>query len=150
MQKLKFLNSREKKELFKQLKEQFDCNELDMIFLENSQSKIFALSKDYAKADLEKVNVNNLGLYFAKKEREGIRLSIEGAQMVNARKNIIELNKEQANLWMKGEDITMEGNSGFVIIKSDNDIFGCGMLRNNILRNMVPKERRLTKISEYD
>lgn len=148
MQRLKFLNTRDRKELFKQLKEQFGAEELDYIFFENSQEKIFILSKDYANANLENINVNNLGMYFARRENDGLRLTIEGAQLINAKKNIIELGKEQIDLWMKGKDIPMEGNLGYVIVKNNKDVFGCGMLKNNILRNMVPKERRLVKITD--
>lgn len=149
MQKLTFLNTRERKELFKQLEEQFGCTEsLDFIFFENSQDKIFLLSKEYAGLDLHGLRVNNLGLYFVKREREGLRPSIEGAQLIHAKKNVLALDKKQAEQWMQGEDIPFEGDAGFVILKKDGDVLGCGMLRNNILRNMVPKERRLQSITE--
>lgn len=148
MQELRFLNSKEKKELFEQLEEQFGVKlKLDCLFFENSQDKIFILSKDYAKIDTKGLRVNNKGMYFAKREREGLRLTIEGAQILNPKKNIILLNKEQAELWMTGEDIAMQGDQGFVVLFFEEDILGCGMLKNNILRNMVPKERRLHSIT---
>jgi len=151
MQKLHFLNSREKKDLFKQLEEQFACTEaLECIFCENPEGKIFLLSNEYAKLETQGLRINNRGLYFGKREREGIRLSLEGAQVIHPKKNIVELNKHQAQQWMMGEDIPMEGNLGFVVLKLEKDILGCGMLKNNILRNMVPKERRLHSITESD
>ncbi|MDP3728664.1 MAG: hypothetical protein Q8R18_04390 [bacterium] len=148
MQRVGFYNGKEKKELFHQLKEQFGVTEEpDVLFFENSQDKIFVLSKDFAQIDTQGMRINNSGMYFAKKEREGLRLSIEGAQLLDIRKNIIPVNKAQAELWMKGGDIPFEGNSGFVILQHENDILGCGMLKNDLLRNMVPKERRLHSIT---
>ena len=148
MQQLHFYNAKEKKELFHQLKEQFGMTtELDVLFFENSQSKIFVLSKDYAKTNLQGLRINNSGMYFAKKEREGLRLSIEGAQLIHGTKHILSLDKKQTELWMQGGDIPLEGNAGFVLLEYDGDILGCTMQKNDILRNMVPKERRLHSIT---
>jgi len=148
MQQVTFYNSKDKKQLFRQLKEQFGVEkELDVLFFENSQDRIFLLSKDFAHINPQGMRINNSGMYFAKKEREGLRLSIEGAQMLDIRKNIIPVNKAQAELWMKGGDIPIIGHEGFVVLQHDKDILGCGMLKNDILRNMVPKERRLHSIT---
>jgi len=151
MQKLNFLNTRDRKELFHQLKEQFDFrSELDFLFFEASDSKLFLLSRDYANLDLSKLRINNQGLYLGKRERDGIRLSIEGSQLIGAKKNLLPLTKSQAEVWMKGEDIPVNGNLGYVIVKHDKDILGCGMLKHDLLRNMVPKERRLKSVTESD
>ncbi|MBI5798114.1 hypothetical protein HZA98_04390 [Candidatus Woesearchaeota archaeon] len=149
MQTVQFLNTREKKEIYKTLEEQFGSTEkLDYAFFQNSQDKIFFMSNDYAKLNTNGLRINNRGMYFATKERDGIRLSIEGAQLIKPTKNVIHLDKKQVELWMKGEDIPMEGSNGYVIIQHEKDILGCGMLKNNTLRNMVPKERRLHSITE--
>ena len=149
MVQLKALNTREKKEIFQMLEEQFGIKEhVDYIFFENNKEKIFIISSAFAQLNQAQVRINNIGMYFATREKDGLRLSIEGAQLVNAKKNSIELTKEQAHQWMKGEDIPMEGNLGYVIVRYKKDTFGCGSLKNNILRNMVPKERRLHSITE--
>lgn len=149
MYKVNFLNSREKKEIYKQLKEQFGVvEELPFAIFENNQGKLFLLSNKYGDIETKNININNMGLYFAQREREGLRLSLEGTQLIQATKNILELNKEQADLWMKGDDIPFEGHAGFIIVKLNNDILGCGMLKNNAIRNMVPKSRRLNSITE--
>jgi len=150
MQDLKALNSRQKKEVYKQLEEQFGYKEkIDAIMLENSQDKIFLLSNDYANLDVEKLRVNNKAMYFGKKEHDGFRLSIEGAQFIKPTKNVIELTSEESHLWMLGKDIPKEGHVGFVILKYKKDILGCAMHKSDIIRNMVPKERRLHSVSEY-
>tara|TARA_Y100000310_G_scaffold345695_1_gene468428 strand:+ start:12363 stop:12812 length:450 start_codon:yes stop_codon:yes gene_type:complete len=149
MQDLKALNTREKKDIYKKLKEQFGHDEkFDQIVLLNPKEKIYLLSKGYADLDVKGMRINNKALYFGKLEKDGLRLSIEGSQLIKANKNVIELNKEELHQWMKGEDIAKEGSPGYVIVKHKKDIFGCGMHKNNVLRNMVPKERRLHSVTE--
>jgi NOL1/NOP2/fmu family ribosome biogenesis protein len=148
---IKFFNTRDKKELFNQLKSQFDFQaDLDYIFFEASDNKIYLLSKDYANVNLQGLRINNQGLYFGKMELGGFRPSIEGSQLIQARKNIIQLTKSQVENWMMGEDIPFVGDNGFVIVQQDKDILGCGILKGNVLRNMVPKERRLNSVTEND
>jgi len=148
MQDLKPLNSREKKVIYKQLEEQFGhVDKIDMIFLENSKSKIFLLSNDYVHLELKGLRVNNKAMYFGKREKDGFRLSIEGAQIISPTKNIIDLDQDQVKLWMTGEDIPFEGHSGWVILRFGQDIMGCTMHKVDVIRNMVPKERRLHSVS---
>ncbi|MBT4175025.1 hypothetical protein HOC80_03320 [archaeon] len=145
---MKILNSREIKAIYKQLEEQFgNKKKLDYGFLENNKDKIFLISKKYAELDTKRLRVNNLGMYFAKRQIDGIRLSIEGSQMIEPTKNIIQLNKEQMEHWVKGEDFPFEHETAYVIIKHNKDVLGCGRVVKNTLRNMVPKERRLKSLT---
>jgi len=147
MQKLKALNSRELKQLYKELNEQFGVEEkLDFIVLENTKDKLYLLSRDYEKLDVSKLRVNNKGMYFGKKERDGLRLSIEGSQLIDAKKNVVVLNEEGMKKWVSGEDVEVEHDTAYVIVKYNKDVLGCGRVVNNKLRNMVPKERRLKEL----
>jgi NOL1/NOP2/fmu family ribosome biogenesis protein len=148
MQELRILNSREKKKIYKFLEEQFGHTlKFDFLFLQNTKEKIYVLSPDFAHIDMTKLRVNNKALYFGKLEHDGFRPTIEGAQLLKANKNVVELTQEEADLWMQGEDIPRMGHQGFIILKFKEDILGCGMHKNDILRNMVPKERRLSSIT---
>ena len=149
MYKVHFLNSREKKEIYKQLDEQFGVKEeLPYAMFENNQETIFLMSNQYVNLETSNININNMGLYFAQRERDGLRLSVEGSQIIKATKNVIDINKKQAGLWMKGEDIPYEGHAGFVILRLNKDILGCGMHKTNVIRNMIPKSRRLNSVTE--
>ena len=142
MQKLTALNAREKKRFYKQLEVQFGHSEkFEAIILQNTKDKYYLLSEDYANLEVKDLRINNMALYFGKQESNAIRLSIEGAQILKAKKNIIQLTKEQAHSWMRGEDIAFQGNLGYVICQYKEDALGCGILKENVLRNMVPKER---------
>jgi NOL1/NOP2/fmu family ribosome biogenesis protein len=147
MQSLKILNSKEKKNLQKLLKEQFDSDfELDFEVFSNDKNKIYLISKDIAKIDFDELRINNLGMYFGEIAHDELRLSIEGSQLIGktANKNVLELNDEQAAKWMAGEDFEINyQNAGFVIIKNRDDFLGCGKLVKGKLLNYVPKERRI-------
>ena len=142
------MNSKEVNNVLKQLKEQFDIDfPKDYYFFKNNKGRIFIISKKLKDIDLDKVRVNELGLYFATEERGGIRLSIEGSQLLkNAKKNILELNEEQFLSWLKGFDIEVnDKRQGYMLVKHKNYFCGSGKLKENKLLNFVPKSRRILK-----
>jgi NOL1/NOP2/fmu family ribosome biogenesis protein len=149
---LKILNKKSIKEILKIIKEQWDA-ELDLrekAVLMNKENDIFIINKSISQIDLSKIRANSIGLYVAQKMVDGIRLSIEGSQLVGplSRKNIFEVDDEQAKKWLKGEDIEINKNfGGFLIIKHKEDFLGCGKVKENKILNYVPKNRRL-KVSD--
>lgn len=147
MQKLMILNSKESKDIQSKLMEQFGASiSSDYSFLMNKENKIFIINNDISDIDLEKLRINSLGLYIGEKMNDGIRLSIEGSQIIgkNATKNIVELDKKEATDWLKGIDVDKETpETGFVILAHNNDFIGCGKVKENRILNFVPKVRRL-------
>jgi NOL1/NOP2/fmu family ribosome biogenesis protein len=84
-------------------------------------------------------------MYFCEIDNLGMRLSIEGSQIIGpkATKNILEINDEQTKQWFKGEDLEMNGNfSGFLIIKYKDDFLGTGKYSNGKILNYIHKNRR--------
>src|SRR3989344_4752333 len=144
MQNLRVLNRKEIKELFNKIKEQYGIEslELEYVFLRNNEDKIFIANRDIARIDLNKIKVNNIGLYFCAIENDEVRLTVEGTQLIGkkATKNIVELDSEQVKEWFKGNDIEVEKDiSGFVILKHNNDFLGSGKYKNNKIINFLPK-----------
>jgi len=94
---------------------------------------------------LTKLRINSLGLYFGKIEKDGLRLSIEGSQLIGnkSKKNVIKLDDNQVKEWMAGEVLEIKDYKGFVIIKHKNDFLGCGKAKEDRILNFVPKTRRL-------
>jgi len=149
---LKILNSREKKKLLEELELNYGIQKLrlDYVFLQNQKGKIFITNRDIEKIPLEKLRINSIGLYFAMYDKPGLRLSIEGSQLIGkqATKSIVEISKEQANQWLSGQDLEIPGNQkGFLLIKHKNDFLGTAIFSNNKLQNYIGKERRI-KIRE--
>lgn len=149
MPELKILNSREIKEIYGMIENQWGAKiKLDYGFLKNNKNRIFIISKDISKIDLSRLRLNSAGMYFCEIDNKGIRLSIEGSQIIgaNAAKNIVELDEEDAKKWFKGEDLQKECKncSGFVILRNKKDFLGTGKYSNGKIMNYVGKTRRVS------
>ena len=147
MPELKILNKKEIKEILNLIEKQWGAKlKLDYVFLRNNKNRVFIVNKDISKIDLSKLRINSFGMYFCEIDKIGIRLSIEGSQLVGpkATKNITEINEKQTKQWLKGEDLEIEGNySGFVILKHKNYFLGTGKFKENKILNYVGKSRRI-------
>lgn len=149
---LALLKKSEKKKLLDFLKQRFEFTEkLYHYFIKSGRNKIRIISKDFERVDLRGMKVEILGLYFARWDKDELRLSIEGSQIVGkcAKKNVLELNKNQANEWMSGKNFIVDAKNieeGFVILKYGEDFLGCGKLLKNKIWSYIPKWRRVTKI----
>ena len=148
MPELKILNNKEIKEIYQLIEKQWSAKiKLDYGFLKNNKNRVFMVSKDIAKIDTSKLRLNSVGMYFCEIDEKGIRLSIEGSQIVgeHAGKNIVELNEEEARNWFKGENLDKECKdcNGFVILKNKKDAIGTGKYSNGKILNYVSKSRRV-------
>ena len=103
MPQLKIINSKEIKEILKLIEAQWGAKlKPDYAFLKNTKNRIFIVNRDISKIDFSKLRINSVGMYFCEIDKLGIRLSIEGSQMVGlkAEKNIVEVDEEQAKQWL--------------------------------------------------
>ncbi len=146
MLELKILSRKKIKEITSAIKKQWGADfNPDLVFLMNNQGKIFLVNKEAFNLPLEKLKINSIGLYFGELKNNDLRLSIEGSQMIGdkAKKNFVELTKQQAMQWLKGQDIEIKGNyTGFVILRQNNDFLGTGKYKHGKVLNFVPKARR--------
>jgi len=149
--KLKILNKKEIKKIFSLIKKQWDADaKVEHAFLQDNKGKLFIVNRDVSRIDLSRLRVNSIGMYFGLVCGGEIRLSIEGSQMIGpfAKKNVADLDKKKAKRWLAGEDIDYSRKEkGFVLIRSGNDFFGTGKIKENKILNFIPKPRRL-KITE--
>ena len=108
MENLKILNTREIKRILELIKKQWNADfKQSYAFLMNNKNKIFLVNRDISRIDLDKVKINNIGLYFGELNKGELRLSIEGSQLIGplAKKNILELNDDEARDYLKGFDL---------------------------------------------
>lgn len=147
---VKFFSESEKEKILKQLKEQFGIKEIPWKLARLGKERLIVFSgniSDREILNLDRIaHIEGIGLYFAKEQVDGIRLSIEGSQLLKNQitKNIFELNKEQLNDWMNGRDLQIKSDKrGFFIIKYNNDFLGCGKISAEKISNFIPKPRRL-------
>ncbi len=151
MPELKILNNKEIKEVYKLIESQWNAKiKFDYGFLKNYKNRVFIISKDIAKLETSNLRINSAGMYFCEIDDKGMRLSIEGSQLIGpkATKNVVELNEDEARKWFRGEDLEKECNDceGFIILKHKNDFLGTGKYSNGKILNYVGKSRRINVI----
>ena len=149
MLSLKILNSKEIKGILSIIDYQWGCRKkLGYAFLMNGKGRIFVVSMDVGLVDFEKLRINSMGLYFGEIKGDDLRLSIEGSQIIGplASKNLVDIDGREMSSWLRGNDLEKDcpGCSGFVIIRNDSDFLGCGRYSNGIIKNFVPKTRRIS------
>src|SRR3989344_1487288 len=126
------LNNREVKKITEMIKEQFGLQESpikDLIFLKRGDGRIYLAADDIRKLTPLPPYPNSLGMYFGFEEKNGFRLSLEGAQIIgpHAKKQVLELNEEQLKEWFNGQNLKTESiDKGFTLLKRKNDYVGCG------------------------
>ncbi|MCH7568400.1 MAG: hypothetical protein IIA87_03180 [Nanoarchaeota archaeon] len=145
---IKFLRASNKKKIVRELEEQFGVTELPYILIETGKEKIRGFSGNMTKdeiLELSKIaNVEIIGLYLLKKERD-LRLSLDATQVLASQisKNIIEINNEQFNFWIRGKNLDIRTKEGVYVVKYKSDFVGCGVSNGKKIFNYVPKERRI-------
>ena len=147
--KFEVLTSSEKERFLKKLKERFGfAGRLDYVFIKTKSGKIKIINPEVLKLNIKDLNVENLGLYFARWDGDEVRLSIEGSQIVGKRatKNVLELTEDEAEKWLKGQNVEVGKRSvedGFVILRFKDDFLGCGRYKDGRIVSFVPKWRRI-------
>ncbi len=121
------------------LREQFGVELGDLKFYSGRKGRVYA----YKECEFDNI-AKQRGIYFGTLEKDGLRLSIEGSFIVGraARKNVLQLDDDRAMRWLTGEDVEAEV-KGYWIVKWRNYFLGCGKGNGKVLRNFVPKDRRL-------
>lgn len=146
---MKIINSSEKKNIIEKLDSQFGIKNLPYLLLKFGKDKIRVYSGNLSKTDLnildKNIRIESIGLYFARIQEDGIRLTIDGTQLVKKQitKNILEINNKESIEWLKGQDLDIKEERSFKIIKNDNEFLGCGKSTGEKITNFIPKERRI-------
>ena len=144
----------ETQEILSKLNNQFGIQKLpeNSVLIKIGKEKIFLFNGNFSEEqikNLEKITfIERIGIYFAKvfSPTNEIKLSIEGTQILKNQiaKNIFEINNEQLENWMRGEELNIQtGLKGIVVIKYKDNLLGCGKASENKIGNFMPKSRRL-------
>lgn len=149
--RLKILNQNEKREIENQLKKQFGIKEIQGILVKKSEDRIFIFQGSFNEKAIRKMEdlripLERVGIYFAKRINDQLRLSIEGIHILKDQitKNIYELDEKLAEEWMMGQDLLIgTGKRELLIMKYKDDLIGCGKASESKIGNYVPKSRRL-------
>ncbi|MDD5700125.1 MAG: hypothetical protein PHH00_02950 [Candidatus Nanoarchaeia archaeon] len=147
---IQILNKKQEQEIAGYLKEQFGANKIPGKLMKMGEERIFLFCGNATDEEIYRIErivpVERVGFYFAKIIRDEFKLSIEGSQALKDEitRNIFELDKEQAEKWMMGQELNIKtGKRGFLIMKYRDDFLGCGKASEEKIGNFVPKMRRL-------
>jgi len=150
---IKFLNSKEIKELNTELKESFGFTvPKSLAFIPTKKNKVNIINRDIERLNLDALRIERVGVYFCTQDKYGLRLSIEGSQMFKdkIKKNKLSVSERQMREWLHGIDIQLSSEQAkgmasgqFYIIHHKDDYCGTGRLNEDgTVQNFVPKERR--------
>lgn len=152
---LKKLRQSEVNELVDKLAFYYSCNleelKKNSFYFNEKTQKVYLFSGDISDINLERVN--SLGLYFGTMhDKDRFRLSIDGSQLIDAKRNFVLLNEDSLKNYISGENlfknevekINWEDNSPFLIVKYGDDNLGCVNVKGNEILSYVPKSRRLS------
>ena len=121
-----------------------------LVLMSGSKEKIWLCNKKIADLPIENWRVNSVGLYFGRFDRGKLRLSIEGAMIINAKKNVATIKDWKE--FVTGFDVEKfecskceEGQ--YVIVKWRKDVLGIAKYYNKKLMNVLPKGRKIKKLS---
>jgi len=146
---MKLIYASEKKKILEKLKEQYGISKLPYLLIKFGEDKLRIYSGSLSNEELNtlasELNIENIGLYFAKEEKDGIRLTLDGIQILKHQitKNIIDIEDKKADEWLKGSDLDIKTKRGFLILKNNNEYLGCGKSTGERIANFIPKERRI-------
>lgn len=150
MNQIKILNRNEKQEITNKLKKQFGIENFPGIIIKMGEERLFFFQGSFDEKQIKKLEktipIEKIGIYFGKEQDSQIRLSIEGIHLLKTQinKNIFELNKEQMEKWVTGQELDIQtGKKDFLIMKYKNDFLGCGKASEKKIGNYMPKSRRL-------
>lgn len=127
----------------KYLYSQFGVKKLDFEIVDIGKGRLYALKKC---KDIDIKEYKHFrGLYFGRIYKDGLRLSIEGSFLIGrmAKHGVVDISREEAESWLRGENLKRK-EKGYVILKWRSYYLGCGKGNGEMIKNFVPKERRLS------
>lgn len=172
----KFLKSSQKKKILAELEETYGITSLPYLLIETGKKKLRAFSGSLSKEELLEmknlVNVETIGMYMISQKDADLRLNFDALPLFNITKNVIKINKDQLELWLRGHDLEFGARAdehsesayqedshdkkqrvqlapqqkmirGIVILKHQDDLVGVGKSNTEKIFNYLPKERKL-------
>ena len=146
---MRILSPAERKKVLKKLNELYGVEKLNYLLLKFGKDKLRLYSGSLTQDDLYKLKhtlrLENVGIYFAREDRDEIRLTFDSLFLFEneIRKNILDIDDEQLKEWMKGNELAISGDKGFVIIRNKGNLYGTGKSTGEKITNYVPRERRI-------
>lgn len=146
---MKFIKSSEKKKILSELEEIYGISELNYLLIEAGKQKLRGFSGHLSKEEITEltqlVNVEVIGMYLISRRDKELRLNFDSCAIFQdqIKKRIIKINKDQLELWIRGQDLETKAEKGISVIEFDGNLVGIGKSNGEKIFNYVPKERKL-------
>jgi len=151
--KVELLDNTKKKKVLQMLEKEYGISDLNYLFLETGKGKYRIYSGGLARQELnmlaKTVHIEIIGAKVCKVEEDKIRLDFDIINLPEIKKqitkNIIEIADKDVHNWMKGDNLNINPNTdaSYLIIKNNNDLLGTGQNAKILIKNYMPKERRI-------
>lgn len=144
--KYEFVKSSEKKEIIKKL-EKFGVEELPLLLIKKLNNEIYGFSGNFGKEEIvnlgKEARVESIGVNLLSKENENLVPSFDFPLIMKTKNSFIEINEEQKNEWLRGNDLDIKTEKGYFIIKFKDFFLGTGKSTSERISNLIPRERRI-------
>jgi NOL1/NOP2/fmu family ribosome biogenesis protein len=144
-----FIKSKEKKEIVEELEKEYGITELPYMLIETGREKLRGFSGSLTKEELIELSdltrIELIGMYLISRRDDDFRINFDALPLFKEQitKNLIQIDKQQLELWLRGSTLDIKSKRGIVILKYGDDFVGVGKSNTETIFNYVPKERKL-------
>ena len=149
MKQVNFINSKEKKRILEELENLYGITNLPYMLSEAGKKKIRAFSGTMTKEEIQELteitNVEVIGMYLISQKDDDLRINFDALPLFKDQisKSILQLNEQQYEHWIRGQDLDFQTKSGTYILSYKGDLMGIGKSNGIRIFNYLPKERKL-------
>jgi NOL1/NOP2/fmu family ribosome biogenesis protein len=146
---MKFLNSKQKKAVFEELEEVYGIDRMNYELIEAGKKRLRAFSGNFTREEISQLsqltNIEIIGMYLISQKDNDLRLNFDAVSLFRNQitKNILEIDKKQLDMWMRGYDLDIKCPRGVVVLKFQDELVGIGKSNTEKIFNYLPKERKL-------
>jgi NOL1/NOP2/fmu family ribosome biogenesis protein len=151
--KVDLLDNTKKKKMLNMLEREYGIINLSYLVLETGKGKYRIYSGGLSREELnmlaKTINIEIIGAKICKIEEDKIRLDFDIINLPEIKKqinkNTFEISDKNVKQWMQGDNLNVktESNASYFIIKNKNDLLGTGQNAKVLIKNYIPKERRV-------
>ncbi len=98
---------------------------------------------------LEGVTIHAVGIPLLREQRGGLKPTSFGLSLLGdrLRRGVVELGREELLALLLGRTLPREGRDGYVALRYQDEVLGCGQLKGGKLRSLIPRARRQELLS---
>lgn len=147
--RVEFVKASEKKKNLVELEEHYGLTHLPFLLIHAGKEKVRGFSGNLTKEEILKisnaVNVETIGMYLYTFKDQAPRINLDAMPLLKEQltKRIYDITKEQADVWFRGNDLPIQTEQGFLILRHDDDLVGMGKSTGEKILNYLPKERTI-------